>query len=142
MAKAAGNRVLVLNAHSGGKGLVRHLAFQGRRCLSQLGLTRVELSIFLVDDRLIGHLNRIWRKMDQPTDVLSFPAGETPEGVGAKKILGDVVISLDTARRRSGSDGVRKELSRYLVHGLLHLLGYDHRKKADARRMARRESSF
>ena len=83
-------------------------------------------------------LNRAWRGKDRPTDVLSFPAG----GPGA--LLGDIVISLDTARRAAKEEGrgVGAELDRYLAHGLLHLLGHDHERPADARRMAEAEDAL
>ena len=83
-------------------------------------------------------LNRAWRGKDHPTDVLSFPAG----GPGA--LLGDIVISLDTAQRAAREEGRRvgAELDRYLAHGLLHLLGHDHERPADARRMAEAEDAL
>ncbi len=75
----------------------------------------------LCSDRHIRQLNRDWRHKDAPTDVLSFPQGE---GV----VLGDLVVSLDTAERQATERGwdLQTELRILLVHGLLHLLGYDH----------------
>ncbi len=139
MPKSHPNRVLIDSQHREGKRFTRHLAAIGRRCLTQLGLEGCELSISLVTDRRIRRLNKAWREKDRATDVLSFSCGEVPRTPGARKMLGDVVISLDTARRQARPDGIRHELARYLVHGMLHLLGYDHEKRADARRMARRE---
>ena len=91
----------------------------------------------LVSDREMRALNRRWRGHDRSTDVLSFPQDE---GRGA--LLGDVVISVDTARRQAVAQGTTlgREAERLLIHGLLHLLGYDHeRSPAEARRMQRRE---
>jgi probable rRNA maturation factor len=93
---------------------------------------RGELSVALVGDAAVRRLNREWRGKDRPTDVLSFPQ----EARG--RLLGDVVISLDTARRqaREGGWSLAAELRRLLAHGLLHCLGHDHERRTDARRMA------
>ena len=93
-----------------------------------------ELSIALVTDREMRTLNLRWRKQDRPTDVLSFPLEEPG-------ILGDVVVSIDTARRQAKEGGwpLAAELRRLLAHGILHCRGYDHESAADARRMAAAE---
>lgn len=94
-----------------------------------------ELSIVVTTDREIRQLNRQWRGKDKPTDVLSFP--QDPK----TGLLGDIVISLDTARRQAGEGGrpLSEELERLLAHGLLHLLGHDHETPDDAQRMAKAE---
>jgi probable rRNA maturation factor len=96
---------------------------------------RGELSVALVGDAAVRRLNREWRGKDRPTDVLSFPQ----EARG--RLLGDVVISLDTARRqaREGGWSLAAELRRLLAHGLLHCLGHGHERRTDARRMAAAE---
>ncbi len=112
-----------------------------RAFLAALGVSSA-LSILLTTDRKIRALNRTFRGKDQATDVLSFPAAPVP---GGPPLLGDLVISLDTGRRRAKEDGrpVGRELARYLAHGLLHLLGYDHeRSPREARRMARAEAAL
>jgi len=93
-----------------------------------------ELSIALVTDREMRSLNLRWRKRDRPTDVLSFPLEEPGT-------LGDVVISMDTARRQAKDGGwsLAAELRRLLAHGILHCRGYHHGSAADARRMAAAE---
>uniref|UniRef100_A0A7S1TFJ3 Uncharacterized protein n=1 Tax=Compsopogon caeruleus TaxID=31354 RepID=A0A7S1TFJ3_9RHOD len=82
-----------------------------------------EVSVVLSSDAFIQRLNRQWRGLDHPTDVLSFPQGEDDQD-----LLGDLIISVETAHRqaqeRNHSD--RDEIRILLVHGLLHLLGYDH----------------
>ncbi len=102
---------------------------------AQLAALRLsgELSVTLVSDRRMRALNRQWRGKDRPTDVLSFPQH------GAA--VGDVVISLDSARRqaREGGWSLAAELRRLLAHGLLHCLGYEHGTRAQARRMAAAE---
>jgi probable rRNA maturation factor len=109
-----------------------------------------EVSIALVTDRRIRALNRKWRGKDQATDVLSFPQAEArglrpevpaPEASGP---IGDVVISLDTAKRQSREGGwpLSAELRRLLAHGLLHCLGHDHERPVDARKMAKAEEKL
>jgi probable rRNA maturation factor len=131
------NRVLLSAPASAAVG--RRLRRVAQRFLRALALSNVELSLSLVGDARIRTLNRAWRGKDRATDVLSFPVGDNP-AVGVRP-LGDVVISLATARRAAAQHKVAldDELDRYLAHGLLHLLGYDHHRRADARRMARAE---
>jgi probable rRNA maturation factor len=136
------NLVLVRSDHRQGAYAARLLRQRARGFLAQLSLEDVELSIVVTTDARIHTLNRKWRKVDRPTDVLSFPAGEGPTLPGERRWLGDVVISLDTARRRAREDGrpLAGELSRYLAHGLLHLLGHDHHEPKEAARMAKAEA--
>jgi len=98
------------------------------------GWVREELSVALVSDREMRGLNRRWRGQDHPTDVLSFPLNDS-------RALGDVVISLQTARRQAREGGwpLAAELRRLLAHGILHCRGYDHGDARQARRMAAAE---
>jgi len=95
--------------------------------LSCLDQDRSELSILLTGDDEIHQLNKIYRQRDRPTDVLSFSQreGEFP---GPEAVLGDVVISIETADRQAAERGhtLRAEILELLAHGLLHLLGFDH----------------
>lgn len=86
-----------------------------------------ELSILITGDRRMRELNRQWRGRDAPTDVLSFPMEDVPPGDGPV-ILGDVVINADATARQADSIGhsFDDETTRLLVHGIVHLLGYDH----------------
>lgn len=86
------------------------------------------LSAVFTGDEDIRTLNRVHRGHDKPTDVLAFSQLEGKQIRGEIRVLGDVVISMDTAARQAGSLGhsLRHELERLLVHGVLHLLGYDH----------------
>ncbi len=107
---------------------------------------RVEVSVALVDDDYIHDLNRRFRGQDRPTDVLSFPMGEEEPGVGDEPgvlLLGDVVISLPAAARQAAEygHGLDREVARLAVHGTFHLLGYDHERDEDARRMQEREDA-
>ena len=96
--------------------------------------TRGELTISLVDDRLMRRLNARYRGKDKPTDVLSFSLsdGHTPD-----EPFGDVIISYETARRQARAYGapLARELQRLSIHGTLHLCGYDHHERRAAARM-------
>lgn len=85
-----------------------------------------EISVVLADDTMIRTLNRDWRKIDKPTNVLSFP-GKAP-------LLGDIVIAYETLAReaREETKPFRHHLAHLAVHGFLHLLGYDHQTDSDA----------
>jgi probable rRNA maturation factor len=122
--------------------------------LEHLALEGVELSVALVDDAAIHELNQTYRHKNKPTDVLSFPLHERPAGwkpagakgpeIGAgfpfKGPIGDVILSIDTARRQAeaAERPLLDELTMLLAHGLLHLLGYDHRTNAEDREMTAR----
>ncbi|MGZ6028492.1 MAG: rRNA maturation RNase YbeY [Myxococcaceae bacterium] len=120
---------------------LRQLRRSAGRFLAALDLEGVELSILLTGDAGIRALNRRWRRKDRPTDVLSFPAGSPPPRATGPRHLGDVIVSLDTARRqaRAHRRSLAEELDLYLAHGLLHLLGHDHHHRGEARRMAEME---
>jgi probable rRNA maturation factor len=97
--------------------------------LKELNLDGVEVGITLVDNETIRELNKNWRNKDKPTDVLSFPIDEKPPKY-RYRILGDVVISLPYAKEQAEKIGFsyKEEILRLLIHGILHLLGYDHEK--------------
>jgi probable rRNA maturation factor len=108
-----------------------------QRMLALLGID-AELSIALVGDAEMHALNRDWRGKDRPTDVLAFALREGEDAAVHPEMLGDVVISLDTAARQAAARGApaADEVRVLLAHGILHLLGYDHeRSPAEARRM-------
>lgn len=115
-----------------------------RDAAALLGLLGVdgELSVALVGDEEMRQLNRRHRGVDRSTDVLAFAMREGDGGALHQDLLGDVVVSLDTAARQAERRGVRvaEEVRVLLVHGVLHLVGYDHeRSPAEARRMFRRQ---
>jgi probable rRNA maturation factor len=101
---------------------------------------RGQVSVLLTTDKAIRRLNRQFRGKDKATDVLSFPADST--FAGAEKIAGDLAISVPTARKQAATQGhaLTCELKVLLLHGLLHLAGYDH--EADEGQMARREQKL
>jgi probable rRNA maturation factor len=86
------------------------------------------IDVSLVNDEQIKVLNQKYRKKNRPTDVLAFPYGKSE---GKNAIIGDVIISLPTARRNARRFGVgpKTELKRLIIHGTLHVLGYDHGKR-------------
>ena len=125
---------------------------RAQRLLDALGLTDSELSLLLTDDEEIHQLNRDFRSVDAPTDVLSFALNEPSElRDGFDGMLGDVVISVETAERqaqdhyhqdrleRHGAWTLADEVSFLLVHGLLHLIGYDHEDDDQTEKMKAKE---
>ncbi len=108
--------------------------------LQSVGEAQALLSLEIVGDTRMWRLNRTFRHRDKTTDVLAFATREGPGPPSA--LLGDVVISLPQAIRqaRRHQQGIDHELAVLLIHGILHLCGYDHeRSEAEARRMGRRE---
>lgn len=114
-----------------------------RRILSVLECPDAELSVLLVDDEQIHAINRDYLEHDYPTNVISFAMCEGEGGGLHPEILGDVVISTETAARDAHEAGTSFESELYflLLHGTLHLLGYDHERGTveDARVMEARE---
>jgi probable rRNA maturation factor len=100
-----------------------------------------ELAIVLCDDSAIRALNRKWRGQNAPTNVLSFPAPAPRNGPDAPPYIGDVVIAYQSVAREAIAEGKRLDhhLSHLAIHGFLHLLGYDHESRRDARIMERLE---
>lgn len=93
-----------------------------------MGYTEVELSIVVVDDDEMAGINQEYRNIDETTDVLSFPMWEGEFGEVCREMLGDIVVSAPTAALMSERNGCSLEqvLDLLLVHGILHLLGFDH----------------
>ncbi len=113
---------------------------RARVMLDALSLADAELSVLLTDDATIQSLNRSFRDKDKPTDVLAFAQREgevAPRIPGAPELLGDVVISLPTAsaQARARRRAPLAEVTTLLAHGLLHLVGYDHRDDEEEREM-------
>lgn len=106
-----------------------------RTALRFLGRSRSSVTLVLTDDVEIRRLNRDYRAIDHATDVLSFHLqklkNETDPG-GQGVHLGDIVISLETARRRMPRGPFGRELERLAIHGLCHLFGHDHKRKPQA----------
>lgn len=112
--------------------------------LAALRMPKAELSVVLCDDATIHALNRDYRKKDKPTDVLAFAMREGPYAELAGEMLGDVIVSLDTAARQALEKNVAldREVTMLVAHGLLHLLGYDHATRVEERRMTARTDAL
>jgi probable rRNA maturation factor len=115
------------------------------------GASEGEVTLVIADDDLLHQLNRDYRSIDAPTDVLSFAAQEEAEGQDvfvsapeAQNYLGDVVISFPTAERQAAAVGhsIAEELCLLTVHGVLHLLGYDHASAEEEADMWARQSQI
>ena len=118
--------------------LAKRVAQRLRHALRALGRSRCTTTLVFTDDQEIRQLNRDYRHHDRATDVLSFHLqelqGETdPAGQGIE--LGDIVISIETAKRRAPQGRWRPDLERLAVHGLCHLFGHDHKRPAQAKVM-------
>jgi len=116
----------------------RALVAVARRLMAEVDEREAALSLSLVRDSVIRDLNRRYRGRDAATDVLSFPLDGGPE---RERSLGDVVISVETARRQAAEYDapLQREIYRLLIHGLLHLKGHDHHEPAERRTMEREE---
>ena len=93
------------------------------------------VAVVVDDDERIRTLNRLWRGLDKPTNVLSFPSPDTQPG--ATRTLGDIAISYETAAREAAAEdkSLADHVAHLSVHGFLHLLGYDHESDDDAEEM-------
>ncbi len=105
------------------------------------------VAIVLSDDLMLRELNRRHRDTDAPTDVLSFPAAEGEEAPlpeGEPPYLGDIVVSVESVERQAEEAGLAtsEELAHVVLHGVLHLLGYDHEESEDEARMKAREEAL
>jgi probable rRNA maturation factor len=113
-----------------------------KKALRGLGCHERELSVLLTGDRRIAELNERYLGRKGPTNVLSFPMEEGEPNPSGPGMLGDVVVSVETALTESRQTGetCERTVERLLAHGILHLLGYDHeRSPRESRRMRREE---
>ena len=104
----------------------------------------VEVSIVLADDKTVHALNKQYRGIDKPTNVLSFPIEDTREEGGQPLLLGDVVLGFETVKREAelADKPLGHHVSHLIVHGVLHLLGYDHETDSDAAEMEPLETAI
>ena len=116
-----------------------------QRILNELGLLDAELSLLLVDDARIQDLNRRYLNHDKPTNVLAFPMREGEFSTLHPHLLGDLVISVETAKRQSNRFGLdeMEMVILLMVHGVLHLIGYKHEgTKKGAREMTLKQKEL
>ncbi|MCK9195564.1 MAG: rRNA maturation RNase YbeY, partial [Syntrophales bacterium] len=116
------------------------------RLLKRLGLEDRELSLLLVDNEEIRELNRLYLGRDYPTNVISFSMSEGAYGDVNPQLLGDIIISVEKAMSEGETSGasLKESLDFLMIHGLLHLLGYDHESgdTQEARRMQDKEEEL
>jgi probable rRNA maturation factor len=119
----------------------RRLRRRAVHLLRELGRPKAELSIALVDDAEIAELNARYRGVEGATDVLSFSLLDGAHAEHRGALLGDVVVSLDTAavQARRARRSLDDEVLRLVIHGALHLVGHDHERADEARRMRAEE---
>ena len=130
--------VLIDNRQETHPGMPARIEQKARAVLDALGCPEKELSILLVDDLQIADLNATYLNREGPTNVIAFPMQEGEFAGVSPDLMGDVVISVDTAEREGTAAGmdVETRMVELLVHGVLHLMGYDHEHdEAQARRM-------
>ncbi len=125
----------------GSKVDVLRLQSSGEKLLAAIGKSGADLSIALVDDSGIMDLNARWRNKPRATDVLAFSQVEGEFSDRHSSLLGDVVISVETAASQAAERrrGLNEVVTRLLIHGLLHLIGFDHEEEEEASRMAEDE---
>ena len=123
------------------KQLVREVGRMVRAAALHDDRDHYEVALRLTDDKAIQTLNRDYRDKNKPTDVLAFAQREGPAGALHPELLGDVVISVETARRQA-KRGLYSELLHLASHGLCHLLGYDHRDDEEERVMNLRAAAL
>src|SRR5947209_15064528 len=111
-----------------------------RAVLDGEGIADYEISLAFVDNPTIHRLNQRYLDHDEPTDVLSFPLSDA----GARKLAGELVLGAEVARAQAEERGhdVQTELALYVIHGLLHLCGYDDTSEEAARQMRERERHY
>jgi probable rRNA maturation factor len=132
----------------------KNIGYDSRKILGMLGIENAELSILIVNDKKMRELNRRYRGVDRTTDVLSFPqyssearksrsaevkTSELPCFRTSALVLGDVVINTQAAMRQLSEHGLtfKEEIRWLLIHGILHLVGYDHERSRYAERKMR-----
>ncbi len=116
-----------------------------QKILTELGLLEVELSLLFVNDLQIQALNRRYLCRDRPTNVLAFPMRGGEFSTLHPHLLGDLVISVETAKRQSNRFGLNEMqmVILLMVHGVLHLIGYEHEgSKKEAREMALKQKEL
>ena len=124
------------SASSGAEAVIRRAI---DAAVADIGPVEAEVGVVLADDARIRALNRTWLGNDAATNVLSFPAPREPSG--GVHFLGDIVFALETIRREAEAEEktFEQHLAHLAVHGVLHLLGFDHERDEDAETMEARE---
>lgn len=141
MAAGSGQRIWVKNLQRKFKINTPQLKKRSLLILNALGQKEASLSLLFVNDKAIQKLNHQFRNLDETTDVLSFPM-HSEKGRPGLHILGDLAISVDTAKRQAEKLGhsLEREMTFLLIHGILHLTGWDHeRSPGEAKKMYQKQ---
>jgi len=133
-------RVDVYNAHPRRRVRKQTVARYVSRVLRDERLRRADIGVIAIDTRMCRRMNRQYLSHDYSTDVISFPL--TAEN--GKRLEGEIYVNLDKAHEQARTYGVTaaQEIARLIVHGTLHLAGYDDRRRKEARRMRERENRY
>ena len=139
------NNIIHINIEKDYRNLVNQaqLKFTANTVLNYLAKNNFELTVSIVDEKKIRELNSNFRSIDLETDVLSFSANEINPETG-KRYVGDIIISYPIAEKQSLSlhHQISNELDLLTIHGVLHLLGYDHESKEEEKQMFAIQSKF
>lgn len=136
--------VLIRNRQRNQKLDTREIRKFTQGVLNLLGCDRKELSLVLVNDRQIAQINRDYLGRDKPTNVISFAMAEGEFGDMETGLLGDVIVSVDTAFRHAADSGADPldEVRYLIIHGILHIAGFDHETGAGGREMRKKEAEI
>ena len=137
--------VLISNNQKSHRLPVRKIQTKAQAALNALGSPDAELSLLITDDAEIARYNAAYLKRNGPTNVIAFPMTEGEYADISPDLLGDVVISVDTAAReaRDMDIGTEERFTQLLIHGILHLLGYDHEtSEIEAEKMERKSEEL
>lgn len=126
--------ITILTNDSRWKGQVRRIRAAAQAALAHQSILNADATIVLSNDAEVQQYNNQYRGFDKPTNVLSFEDGSM---LGNRRQLGDILLAIETIRREANDQGKSFEdhMTHLVVHGVLHLLGHDHMKKAEAKRM-------
>lgn len=147
-ARPAGNVEIDLRVEAGDwpapaslRELVRRVVDAAQSSVGPWPVEGGELSLLFTDDEHVRRLNRQFRRIDRPTNVLSFPA---PASIGSGGICGDIVLASETLKREAHAQDLTIEahMAHLILHGFLHILGYDHVDDAEALTMERLETEI
>lgn len=135
--------ILVKNLHSQKKVKLKTIKRLAEKILKE-EKNKQNVNIILADDKYIKGLNRKFLKKNRSTDVLSFGMKEGNKQTPEPDVLGEVYISLDRAEKQAKeyNQSLQKEVNLLVTHGLLHLLGYDHKKKEQKEKMRKKEEKY
>jgi len=122
----------------------RRIKNQIRQILKAKNLKKFELSVVFVSDRKIKSLNKKFLSHNYPTDVLAFDLSNKTKANSRKNLIGEIIVSTDTAKRNAKlyNSSYEEEIKLYIIHGILHLLGYNDSKRSEIKLMRKKEQEL